>query len=486
MSESWSEYEPLATQRLWSLTDDVFVEKRDTPDSFVVLSRWGELEVKDAGAVAAEFLRRMGFGPVSPQNVLPDGVGAETARRDRSGLGRLLDQLGGVLVHSLGHPNGRGPLLSVLPMVAEPSFRPHRIPADRAVRLSRFSAMRAVDGVMLLEAPTAAFQVLLHLPAAPAVAAALSRPATVGQLASTSGTAVEVVDDLVAFLVAAGVVLLADAAGRFAEDGDPTAAGWTHHELLFHQRSRHRALTSPSEQLLDTAAIAPSPVTRVGYPGAVVVLPRVDLVEVAERDPALTVALEREHACPHPAGGELDLHRVGELLFRAARVRGVGPAHVPMRGGISYEASQRPYFNIACLYELEVYLTVGRCTGLAPGIYHYDPLAHALVLVTDDEARSSEMLDRAKVGAGASRAPAGALAVAARMPRTTWLLAGTSYAFALVHAGALLQTVYLVGHAVGIACHPVVADGNRTADAVLGLPWPDEVELVECVLEPEH
>ena len=39
----------------------------------------------------------------------------------------------------------------------------------------------------------------------------------------------------------------------------------------------------------------------------------------------------------------------------------------------------RPYPSAGASYELELYLAVGTCDGLAPGFYHYDAGAHALV-----------------------------------------------------------------------------------------------------------
>lgn len=486
MIDLWSEDET-TTVRLWSLTEDAFVEDGRDAASYVVLNRWGELEVKGVDPAAAEFLRRMGFGPVSLRNVLPDATDDGGARSAAAAaLGRMLDQIGCVIVHSLGLPDGKGALLSVVPMVAEPTFEPRPMPPGRSVRLSRFATMRPVAGRLVLEAPGAPFHVQLNLPGAQAVAAGLSSATTVEQLSATTGIPIPVVGGLVSFLVAAGVVLLADEDGSITDDTDPVALGWSHHEMLFHEHSSRRGGAMPSDALIDRAARAPSPVTRSDRPGRRIPLPRVDVGALATADATLTTLLELDHTCPRPAGGELSLQRVGQLLYRSARVRSTGPAQVPMRGGISYEASQRPYFSIACLYELELYLTVNRCAGLPRGIYHYDPLGHALIMVDDHRGRGEELLDRAKVGAGSTRHPAATVTVTARMPRTTWVLAGMSYAVALMHSGALLETLYLVGRAVGIAAHVVVADGNRTADELLGLAWPAEVALSECLLDPEE
>ena len=50
-----------------------------------------------------------------------------------------------------------------------------------------------------------------------------------------------------------------------------------------------------------------------------------------------------------------------------------GP-HGPFRMGFAY----RPYRGGGALHELELYVAVNACDGMAPGLYHYDPLPHRL------------------------------------------------------------------------------------------------------------
>ena len=472
------------TIRLWSLTEDALVEDDPDGNGLTVLTRWGEFDVRGADPVTVESLRRMGFGPVSLRNTLPGRVD----RGGRSGesvdaLEHVLDQIRCAVVHSLGLPDGQGPLLSVVPVVADPVFRPAPVPADRLVRLSRFSTMRPDAGVLLLDLPGTAFEVQLRLPPAQAIGAALVTPSTIGRLNTVTGLPVAVVADLVSFLTAAGVVLVADADSRFAEDDDPVWQGWNHHELLFHQHSRKRMGVAPRDVVLDAAAAEPPPVSRPTPAGRRIPLPRADLGTLATADATLTDLLETDHTCPRPDGEALTLDQIGHLLHRSSRVRSTGPAHIPMRGGLSYDASQRPYFSLGCLYELELYLTVSTCTGLDAGIYHYDPIAHELVLIDGDTDHVDHLVDLGKVGAGSVRRPAAMLTVTARMPRLSWVLGGASYATALVHSGALLETVYLVGKAEGVAAHPVVADGTGAIDDLLRLPWPAEVTVGDCVLD---
>lgn len=469
-----------ATVRLWSLTDDALVEEGPEPGTLTVVSRWGELTVRDADAVAAESLRRMGFGPVTLRNTVP----AEDGRADPTegavvALERVLDQVGFAVVHSLALPDGHGPLLSLEPVVGHPVFRPEPVDPQSLLRLSRFATLRPEDGVLTLQAPGAPFRVLLRRSAARAIATVLVAPHRAAELATEADQAPAVVADVLSFLLAAGVVHESRPDGTFAEDDDPGLSSWTPHELLFHQQSRTRqdgrTPTAPTPPATVPPVTAPAPVGG-RYP-----LFRPDLATVA--DPTLTELLESDHLCPRFSQDGVTAEEVGELLYRAARVRSTGPAYLPTTGpDDAHDASQRPYASVACLYELEIYLTLGSCAGLPRGVYHYEPDEHALTLLDRTEADVRSFLDAGTLGAANTRPPAALLTITARLGRTAWAVPGAAYALALTHAGALQETLYLVAKAMQLWVHAVPADA-RGLDEALGLRWPAEVGVGECVID---
>src|SRR2546430_860533 len=96
----------MAGRRLWSLCEDVLVESGLDHDPIVVVTRWGETRIDDPGKLVRESLRRMSFGPISLENVLPpeDAPGGSTLSRaaGRAALRRVLAELSGSVVHSLG------------------------------------------------------------------------------------------------------------------------------------------------------------------------------------------------------------------------------------------------------------------------------------------------------------------------------------------------------------------------------------------------
>ena len=474
MLRLWSD-DDAATVRLWSFTEDALIEDTPGEAGVTVVTRWGETVLAGEESVATESLRRMGFGPVSLRNSLPsgsDGAGPDAAAGRV--VQRVLDRLSGAVVHSLALPDGHPPLLSLEPVVAAPLFRPSPIADDRPVRLSRFASLRPVAGVLVLEVPGSPFRAQLRQPPARTVATSLVTATTPRAVAAAAGLAAPAVLDVLSFLVAAGVALVADGDGTFAEDDDPDLAGWAHHELQFHEHHRHRT---------DGGASVPAselpPVTRAVPPGRRFPLHRPGAPVAG---PSLGALLESDHLCPVLSDDAVSAEQLGELLHRSARIRSTGPAHLPSpAGGPGHDASQRPYHSIACLYELDLFLTLGRCAGLPRGIYHYDPLAHALTLVDETPDHVDRLLDVGRVGAGSTTRPAVLLTIAARPARISAILPGAAYAVALVHCGAFQQTLHLVAKAMGLAAHAVPSDGYGV-DELLGLRGPAEVGLGECVI----
>jgi SagB-type dehydrogenase family enzyme len=470
---------------LWSLAEDSLVEFGDGT-SLVVVTRWGEFDFPDAGPLVREALRRMALGPVSPANVSASWDDADDRERaggpDRTvpgavALERVLTELSGSVVRSLGLNDGKGPLLSVVPVVPDPVFAPEEIAATRPVRLSRFSALRPGADGLCLESPSARFRVLLAQPWAVHVAASLGKATSAAEIAAQEGIPVEVVTRLVVYLVASGCVVAGEDGGWFTEDADPGLNMWSYEELLFHDRSR----TWQTSGLPEVAEPPRSPVAKPLGPGREFVLHRPDLAERAAIDPTLTELLETDHAAPAFTTRELSAEQIGEFLYRAARIRSSGRASLPH--GTAGEVSQRPYVNMARLYELEVYLTVNRCSVLPQGIYHYDPAGHRLVLVSVDTADHAILLDMAMVAAANHRRPAALLSVTTRMARTAPVLGRRAYAAALLHLGALQETFYLTAKAMGLAAHAISVDAGDRVGRALRLDWPAEVCVGECALD---
>jgi SagB-type dehydrogenase family enzyme len=177
--------------------------------------------------------------------------------------------------------------------------------------------------------------------------------------------------------------------------------------------------------------------------------------------------------------GPVTVEQIGELLFRAARVRSVSPASAG--GDHVYEVSDRPYLSINGLYELELYLCANEAVGLSRGIYHYDPRQHTLTLLKNSAEDMATVLENAMIGSGASGWPPAMITITARVARSSWMYGGIAYSLTLTHVGALQQMLCISATAMGLAaCVPAIDPGDAV-DSALGLEWPAEVGVGEFV-----
>jgi SagB-type dehydrogenase family enzyme len=457
---------------LWSLREDVGVELAPGEDGPVRLRhRWGYVTIPRPPASMREALRRMCLGPISLENVVnghPDGTASTMTPLETEGLSRALDQLQPLVVRSLGLDAGQ-PLLSVVPISPRSVFRPRPVPEHAFLRLSTYAQLRTDGREYLLESPLALHQVLLHRPEAFRLLGVLDRPVSVADAARAWPGQEAIILDALSYLVGAGMVVTGSpsdgpAAGPavFDEDDDPALAGWSPVDLMFHTRStlgRHDGIPSIDPA---TEGQSPDPVVR-NRTGPVIALPRPRWEDIERADPPLTAVIEARRSVHDYAADPVSLAELGELLYRTARVRSLISAPAPgNKPGTEPSLSDRPYPGVGGCYELELYLTVSECDGLDPGTYHYDPLGHRLERLGSDPGAVEEVLRCTRIAMGVAATPPVVLTMTARFHRLSWRFEGPAYALALMDAGVLMQTLYLVCTAMRLA---PCAVGTIRADA---------------------
>ena len=447
--------------RLWSLREDAQVEFGEPT---VVCTRWGDVVIPEPTPLVLDWLNRMSLGPVSLENAL----GTEPA----GDAERVLELLADSVVHTLGLTDISGPLLSAVPITRKAAFELPEIDVDRPVRLSRFAAMRAVDGQIVLESPLARHRVVFHRPLATRVVGALGSVTTIAGLARALEIPVEVVGGIVALVTAARMVVLGESGARFAEDDDPRLAVWSHSDLLFHSRSR----LGLHDNSAGTAITSFPPPLKTPPGGQRFALQRPVLANLSTKDPALVDVMESQRAHHQFGTDELSAEQLGELLFRTVRVRSWRKEY---RGGVEYSVSDRPYANDLDPRELELYLTLARCEGLPAGIYHYDAERHALTLIDASRSQVGELLEQARVVAGALQAPPALITMTARMANAPWLRRGTAYAAILRAVGSLQQAMQLAATAMGLASCVLDVGDLEVAAGAFRLDWPGEVAVGE-------
>ena len=116
---------------------------------------------------------------------------------------------------------------------------------------------------------------------------------------------------------------------------------------------------------------------------------------------------------------------------------------------VAYTA--RPYPSGGSAYELELYLTVANCEGLARGFYHYDADRHALVPIGVRSQEFDALLASAEFAMDAPASPQILITIAARFDRVSWKYSSIAYSLILKDVGVLIQTLYLMATDMGLA-----------------------------------
>ncbi|MDQ8705967.1 SagB family peptide dehydrogenase [Streptomyces sp. LHD-70] len=469
---------------LWSLREDTLVEFPEHDGGTAQLTtRWGDLTLPGTGPLLRSALERMSYGPVSLHNI--------AGGADYRELTACLGDLEHIVIRSLSGPDGR-PLLSAVPISRRARFRTSVPGPGTLHRLSRFALIRTAAGGLWVESPLSGHRVELHRAEATWLLGCFGRATTAEAVADRLGLPTGLVRAAVAYLTAVRMLVSAVGGGgrpgfaEFPEDRDPALASWSPFDLMLHSRSRlgrHDDPFGAAERGAPDAAAA----TRAPYGApAPIPLPRPALARLLSQDPPITAVLEARRSVRTYGSEPLSLARLGELLYRAARIR--TPESGSLENGSpdapAVSTGSRPYPSLGGSYPLELYITAGNCAGLARGTYHYDPLALALRPLAAPAAAVDELLAQARISASLTTEPPVLITMTARFGAMNRRYDGLAYSGLLKEVGALQQTLYLVSTAMGLApCALAIGDSDLLAHA-FGLDWLKESSVGEFVLGP--
>ncbi len=348
-----------------------------------------------------------------------------------------------------------GPLATLVPASDSFYYQGRRTTPDQSYVLSRFAYLHTLDGQMLLESPLAHAHVRLHDARTAALLHALARPRRASELAE-SAPALSSDDALLVLdlLLNADMIGDADEAGFSATDHSTALRTWEFHDLLFHARSRKGRHMNPVGGTFRLAGrLAPPPALKPVPAREDVGLHRPDLDQLVQHDPPFAHVVESRRSIREYAERPITARQLGEFLYRVGRVKECAETELATpHGPVRLELASRPYPAGGALYELELYVAVNACDGLAPGLYYHEPLAHRLARLSGRTEALEQLLRDA---AAASGIPADRLqlllVVAARFPRVAWKYASMAYALILKNVGVLYQTMYLAATAMNLA-----------------------------------
>lgn len=417
-------------------------------------------------------IENLRIGGKTRETLLESGSGTEDA------LSELLQNIDsrGFLARTL--TDSGNPLATLDPV--SPSFRFVDIPVEGGFRMSRFAYLRRDGDDAVVESSLGLARLVLHDTRLGAIVGLLSRPGRAEDL-TAAGLDAEQARTLMILLCNIGAALPCNEAGQTAEDSAPSLRVWEFHDLLFHVRSRIGRSTRPAGATMRFRdALPPLPATKPPMSDRRLALFKPDLAALSEHDAPFSRILENRRSWRHPAAQPLALDTLGEFLYRSARVKSILPVD-PQRG-MFHETSTRPAACGGATYTLELYLSVNRVEGLAPGFYHYDPLRHELEHLSEPTASSRRLLTDAMASAGIENQPDLLITLASRFGRVAWKYESVAYSLVLKEVGALVEQMYLVATALDLAPCALGAGNSDVFLRASGLDFFEETSVGEFML----
>jgi SagB-type dehydrogenase family enzyme len=374
--------------------------------------------------------------------------GSQTIGKEMDLLVRRLARHG-LLEYRIGRAqNGADDLVVIEPQVRDYWPRTPQLGDDDALVLSRFAYLRRRGNEMVLESPRAGALFKICDPKVANLVTILSNPRRVRELRRQDGfPGIE----FLALLVNCQIVIKTEAAEESnlrSAEGDPTLVLWDFHDLLFHARSTEGRHNNPVGGVYPhSGIISPLPPVRPLWPGK-----KIDLGSLVESrpepmSPVAKLLRERHSTRSFDNGHPITLAELSRFLDGAARVLSQSST-VDLAD--DHAETVRPYPSAGASYELELYLAVNICEGLAQGFYHYDPGTHGLVPIEVPPNEIKALLMRAAEAMGESAAPQILVTIAARFGRVSWKYSSIAYSLVLKDVGVLTQTLYLVAAEMGL------------------------------------
>jgi hypothetical protein len=286
----------------------------------------------------------------------------------------------GLLEYHLGPARGGQCPIVIEPQTADYWPQISKIGNTDTIALSRFAYLRRRGKEMVLESPRATALFRIADPKIAAALTTLAQPQKISRYRKERGfPGLEIlgllIDCQILFKLKNG-----DADGLRPSEGDPNLVLWDFHDLLFHTHSTEGRQANPLGGVYSYSDLMPPlPAVRPPWPGAAIDLEnggtpaRLPFASLLDARRSI-----RDFDDEHP----ITLAELTALLQTAARVRAqwTAPADLGDDGPeVSY--ASRPYPSGGAAYELELYLAVDKCEGLARGFYHYDAERHTLTSV---------------------------------------------------------------------------------------------------------
>lgn len=339
-------------------------------------------------------------------------------------------------------------LVVIEPQVGEYWPRRAKLGNGDTVVLSRFAYLRRRGNEMVLESPRAGALFRISDPAVAATLATLSRPQKISSLRRAAFFNLDLLGLLVDSLIL--IKLNAqDGDGLRVNEGDGNLVLWDFHDLVFHTRSTEGRQSNPvGGAYMYADVVPPLPAVRPPWPGKTIDLSKFFTADAVS--PFAKLLRDRHSIRDFDDQHPITLAELAQFLATSARVLSEWKSGENFEGHPEMAYSSRPYPAAGSAYELELYLAVSNCEGLARGLYHYDAGCHALTAIEVSAQQLQALSAAAEFAMDASGPPQVLITIAARFGRISWKYSSIAYSLILKDVGCMIQTFYLAATDMGL------------------------------------
>jgi SagB-type dehydrogenase family enzyme len=429
---------------------------------FVRLNDRVSLETQADGSIAARFdgyASGLGkFNAVTARRAqdlrlgLPLGSFSSQRSAVQSEVALLVQRLAdrGLVEYRVAQSNAGGDKIIIEPQ--RPDYRPRlpKLGASETVVLSRFAYLRRRGNDLILESPRSGALFRICDPKIAAALAVLARPQKIGPFLRKNNFPGKA---LLALLLDCEVLFKVDAGsgGLRPDEGDSDLVLWDFHDLVFHTRTTEGRQANPLGGVYPYAGlIAPLAAVRPSWPGTPIDLGQF-ISSSQSKPPSATLLDQRRSTRDFDDQRPVTVAELSRFLDSIARVRSTWKTETDFGDvGPEVEYTARPYPAAGSAYELELYLSVANCAGLARGFYHYDAAEHALVPIAVRTPEFQAMLAAAEFAMDSPAPPQVLITFAARFGRISWKYSSIAYSLILKDVGVLIQTMYIMAADMGL------------------------------------
>ena len=274
-------------------------------------------------------------------------------------------------------------------------------------------------------------------------------------------------------LLAKGLLVADDDSAAAIADRALRAQHWRPLSAVVHRHSRWRGVDTQIEQERLTEISGGAVLDHLGPPPPPVLERAVERqIALSRAEPStLDALLDQRVTCRNfESARALTLADVGAVLYRAFGAR----VQVDVTG---VQVLKKGVPSAGGLHPTEAYLLVQRVEGLAPGLYHYQPVAHALERLRElSPAEASDLARRFVAGQPYFVGAPLQLVMASRFERNFWKYRNHAKAYraTILDAGHLSQTLYLAATELGLAAFITAAINEGDIEDAFGLDPMDQ------------